>query len=98
MKINLQSMYNLYRNAFRNPRYRWWIILGTLVYLLSPLDISPDLIPILGQIDDIAIVTLLMSEVTQMVFDSITSSQGNIHSPDQEASTQTIDVDSVSLD
>ena len=98
MKISLNSIYNLYRNAIRNPRYRWWIILGTLVYLLSPLDISPDFIPIVGQIDDIAILTLLMTEVTQLVFDSVKSDQRNTPSPTEEPTTQTIDVDSVSVD
>ena len=98
MNIFLNSMCNLYRNAIRNPRYRWWIILGTLVYLLSPLDIFPDLIPIAGQIDDIAILTLLMTEVTQLVFDSVRSGQPNTNSPTEETATQTIDVDSVSVD
>ncbi|NJP11877.1 MAG: DUF1232 domain-containing protein [Leptolyngbyaceae cyanobacterium RU_5_1] len=41
-------LYNWYRNTLRHPKYRWWIILGTLLYLLSPVDISPDMFPILG--------------------------------------------------
>ncbi len=52
MKFPIQSLYGFYRNAVRNPRYRWWIVLGTLVYLLSPFDISPDFLPILGEVDD----------------------------------------------
>ena len=45
MKFNLQSLYGFYRNAIRNPKYRNWIILGTLIYVLSPFDISPDFFP-----------------------------------------------------
>ncbi|XTZ20108.1 MAG: YkvA family protein [cyanobacterium endosymbiont of Rhopalodia fuxianensis] len=36
----------------KRPQSRRLIILGTLIYVLSPIDISPDLIPILGWIDD----------------------------------------------
>ncbi|MCU0518861.1 MAG: YkvA family protein [Oscillatoria sp. Prado101] len=66
MSFSIQSVYNWYRNTLRNPKYRWWVILGTLVYLLSPFDIAPDFLPVVGQIDDIAIVTLLVAELSQM--------------------------------
>ena len=69
MSFSIQSLYTWYRNTIRNPQYRWWIIAGTLAYVLSPFDISPDFIPIIGQIDDIAIVTLLVTEVSQIVVD-----------------------------
>ncbi|MEA5469553.1 YkvA family protein [Spirulina sp. 06S082] len=69
MNISIQSVYNWYRNTLRNPKYRWWIVLGTLVYLLSPLDISPDFIPIIGWIDDGIIVSLLVAEVSQMLIE-----------------------------
>lgn len=52
MKITPQAIYSLYSNAIRNPKYRNWIILGTLIYVLSPIDISPDIFPLAGQIDD----------------------------------------------
>jgi uncharacterized membrane protein YkvA (DUF1232 family) len=45
-------MYNWFRNTIRHPKYGWWIIAGSLVYLLSPFDISPDMLPIVGWIDD----------------------------------------------
>lgn len=67
----IRLFYNWYRNLLRNPKYRVWIILGTLIYLLSPLDLSPDLIPILGQIDDVAVLMLLVTEVFQMLNDWI---------------------------
>ena len=76
MSFSIQSLYTWYRNTIRNPKYRWWIIAGTLAYVLSPFDISPDFIPIIGQIDDIAIVTLLVTEVSQMVVDFIKLRRG----------------------
>ena len=69
MNISIQSVYNWYRNTLRNPKYRWWIVLGTLVYLLSPLDIAPDFIPIIGWIDDGILVSLLVAEVSQMLIE-----------------------------
>ena len=70
MKVSITSLYNWYRNTLRNPKYRWWIVLGTLAYLVSPIDIAPDLIPIGGQIDDLVIVTLLVTELSQLILDS----------------------------
>lgn len=70
MKISLPSLYSWYRNTIRNPKYRWWIISGTLIYLLSPIDISPDMIPIAGQIDDLAVLTILVTEVSQLILES----------------------------
>ncbi|MGL5081077.1 MAG: YkvA family protein [Microcoleaceae cyanobacterium] len=58
---------NLYRKFLSNPKYRWLVIAGSALYLLSPLDISPDLIPIVGWIDDGIIAALLVSEVTQLI-------------------------------
>jgi uncharacterized membrane protein YkvA (DUF1232 family) len=54
-----------YRALMRNPQYRWLVILGSLIYLISPIDLSPDIVPLVGQIDDVIIVTLLFSEVFQ---------------------------------
>ena len=53
----------------RNPKARGWVILGSIVYLLSPIDLAPDLLPLLGQIDDIALVALLFSELSKQIFE-----------------------------
>ncbi|MGK7876847.1 MAG: YkvA family protein [Xenococcaceae cyanobacterium] len=98
MNFSVKSIYNWYRNTIRNPQYRWWIILGTLVYLISPIDISPDIFPIAGQIDDIMILTLLITEMSQLVFDYAKSRKVNTVSPTEEASSETIDVEAVSVD
>ena len=76
MKVSITSLYNWYSNTISNPKYRWWIVFGTLAYLISPLDIAPDLIPIVGQIDDLVIVTILITELSKIFF-------GGFESPDQ---------------
>ncbi|MEO0948934.1 MAG: YkvA family protein [Cyanobacteria bacterium J06641_5] len=61
--MNLPSIFRWYRELIRNPKYRIWVILGTLAYLVSPIDISPDVFPIVGQIDDVALLGLLFTEL-----------------------------------
>ncbi len=103
MNISPQSIYNWYGNTLRNPKYRWWIILGSFLYLLSPIDIAPDLIPIVGQIDDVVILTMLFTQMWQLFVEYVQSRQENSASPTeknvtQEAQVETVDVDAVSLD
>jgi uncharacterized membrane protein YkvA (DUF1232 family) len=76
MNFTPQSLYEWYRQVIRNPRYRWWIILGTIVYLVSPIDVVPDFLPIIGQIDDVVILTLLVSEVSQLLIDRVKTGKG----------------------
>ncbi|AFZ16991.1 YkvA family protein [Allocoleopsis franciscana] len=93
-----QSIYNWYRNTLRNPKYRWWVILGSLLYIASPIDISPDFIPIIGQIDDVVILTLLVSEVSQLLIDTAKSRKGEtVASSTENVTDQTVDVDAVSV-
>lgn len=58
-----------YRRLIRHPKYRWAMLLGTLIYLVSPLDLVPDMIPGVGWVDDGLIVTLAVTEVTQLLLD-----------------------------
>lgn len=39
------------------------LILGALIYLVNPIDIIPDIIPVLGNIDDVFIIGLVLSQV-----------------------------------
>jgi len=75
VKFSVQSLYAWYRQTIRNPQYRGWIILGTLAYLVSPIDISPDVFPIVGQIDDVVIITLLLTEVSQLLIERFQAGQ-----------------------
>jgi uncharacterized membrane protein YkvA (DUF1232 family) len=47
--------------ALRHPAAPGWLKLGALglvAYLLSPIDLIPDWIPVLGVVDDVVVVTL----------------------------------------
>lgn len=40
----------------KTPRAAKWCLYGGLAYLASPIDIIPDFVPFIGQLDDILIV------------------------------------------
>lgn len=65
-----QAATNLIRNLIRHPRWRWFVVLGSLFYLISPLDISPDFVPLIGWVDDGLLATLVVSEVSQFLLDN----------------------------
>ena len=56
-----------YSRLMRNTKYRWIVLLGSLLYVVSPLDISPDVFPVVGWIDDGLIATLAVAEISQML-------------------------------
>lgn len=95
MKSYITGLHTWYRNTLSNPKYRWWIILGTVAYLFMPFDISPDFLPIVGQIDDLAIVSLLVAELSQMALGYVKSRQS--HSEDTMPDG-TVDVQAIPLD
>jgi uncharacterized membrane protein YkvA (DUF1232 family) len=54
-KQNISLLYKLYRHP-NTPWYAKAIIIITISYALSPIDLIPDFIPILGYLDDLVIV------------------------------------------
>ena len=44
----------------RTPRLSKFLILAALAYLASPIDLIPDFIPVLGQLDDLVVVPILI--------------------------------------
>ncbi|MDX2229804.1 MAG: YkvA family protein [Leptolyngbyaceae cyanobacterium bins.349] len=62
-------IYTALRSVIRHPKYRWWAIAGSLVYLLNPFDIAPDALPIVGWIDDGLLATIVITEVSQLLND-----------------------------
>ncbi|GAB1542366.1 hypothetical protein NUACC21_50400 [Scytonema sp. NUACC21] len=103
MNFSIQSLYTWYRNTLRNPKYRWWVILGTIVYVISPFDIAPDFLPVLGELDDVVLLTLLVTEVSQLVIEGFKARknsdgvQTDSTTENIGASAKTVDVDAVSV-
>jgi uncharacterized membrane protein YkvA (DUF1232 family) len=69
MKLLVQPLYNWYRATLRNSKHRWLVVFGSLLYLVSPLDLATDVFPIVGWIDDGVIVTVLVTEMSQLLIE-----------------------------
>jgi uncharacterized membrane protein YkvA (DUF1232 family) len=99
------KIYDWYRQTIRNPKYRWWIIAGTLIYIISPIDLLPDLVPFIGEVDDVLLFTLLLTEVSQWLIERLKVSKSTV-SPDATVASASgtvvestpVDVDAVSID
>ncbi len=72
----IESFYSWYRGALRHPKYRWLIILGTAAYLLSPIDLLPDIFPVIGWLDDGLLATLLVTELSSLAMGYLKKGQG----------------------
>jgi len=58
----LRREFRLYFKLFRDPRtpiISKIIMIGTLIYLISPIDIIPDFIPFMGLVDELIVIPLL---------------------------------------
>ena len=56
--------------AGRHPQVRWpakLVILATVAYALSPIDLIPDFIPVLGYLDDLVLVPLGIALALKLV-------------------------------
>ena len=89
----IESFYSWYRGALRHPKYRWLIILGTATYLLSPIDISPDFLPIIGWLDDGLLATLLVTELSSLAMGYLKKGQSESVENDPVATEESTVID-----
>lgn len=92
------KFYDWYRNLVRNSKYRWLVIAGTLLYLFSPIDLLPDFIPLIGQIDDTVVLGLLVAEVSSMLMDRLKAQKGTTNAAVDGKPTETaVDVEATTV-
>jgi len=103
--FSIDSIYNWYRTAIRDPKTRWWLVGLSLGYLLLPIDISPDFLPAIGWIDDGIIATLLVTELSQIVLERLKlrkAKAGQADTTETDAATpmtaDTVEVKAVSIE
>ncbi len=105
----IKSFLSWYRRLIRHSKYRWLVLLGTLAYVATPVDLIPSFIPVIGWLDDGLVVTLALTEVTQMLLER-RRREANLTNPKPKASSMdsakedatttaasTIDVDAVAM-
>src|SRR5215831_9813282 len=55
----LKLLYRLFKDP-RAPLAEKALLAGTIIYVISPLDLIPDMIPFIGQVDDLYLVALVV--------------------------------------
>jgi uncharacterized membrane protein YkvA (DUF1232 family) len=98
MNFSIQSIYNWYRDLLRNPKYRWWVVAGSVIYLVSPIDISPDVFPIVGWIDDGIVISLLIAEVSQIVKEKLQEHNVRAAKATETVADMTVDINAVKVE
>jgi uncharacterized membrane protein YkvA (DUF1232 family) len=98
MNFNLQSLHNWYRSLLQNPKYRWWVVGASLVYLVSPIDLAPDFIPFVGLIDDTLIISMLVSEVASIAKAKLQAQNTRTTKSNPDTTGQVVDVQVMAAD
>ncbi len=51
----------------RTPRQARWLLIGVAIYVASPVDLIPDVIPGIGHLDEVIIVPLVLRHIRKLV-------------------------------
>ena len=99
MKRSLRGpLIEWFTNLIRNSKYRWFVVLGSLIYLISPLDISPDVFPVICWIDDGLLATIVVTELTQLALERRRNSGSKVsQNAEPEKVENIIDVDAMTV-
>ena len=57
IRIHLIALWKLFQHP-QTPRAAKWVAIAVIAYAVSPIDLIPDFIPVLGLLDDVIIVPL----------------------------------------
>lgn len=72
--VTFKSNVNTLSKAIKDPRVTWYIKFLTLIllaYIISPVDLVPDFIPILGLLDEAILVPVAVSLIVKLIAEHI---------------------------
>jgi uncharacterized membrane protein YkvA (DUF1232 family) len=65
LKVYLLALWKLFKHP-ETPRSVRWVAIAVLAYALSPIDLIPDFIPVLGLLDDLVLLPLGVALVVKL--------------------------------
>jgi uncharacterized membrane protein YkvA (DUF1232 family) len=65
LRLHLVALWTLYRHP-QTPRAVKWLTVAVLAYALSPIDLIPDFIPVLGLLDDLVLLPLGVALIVRL--------------------------------
>jgi len=66
----LKLLFRLFKDS-RVPVTEKALLIGTIVYIVSPLDLIPDVIPFIGQVDDLYLAALVLLRLLSRTDDDV---------------------------
>jgi uncharacterized membrane protein YkvA (DUF1232 family) len=66
----LKLLFRLFKDS-RVPLAEKALLIGVIAYVLSPLDLIPDLVPFVGQVDDLYLIALVVLRLLTRTSDSV---------------------------
>jgi uncharacterized membrane protein YkvA (DUF1232 family) len=90
VRVDLRLLWRALRHP-QAPAWLKWGVAGVALYLLSPVDLIPDFVPVAGMLDDIVLVPLairwLLNKLPQRVRDDIRAPAADSDHPLQKPET-----------
>jgi uncharacterized membrane protein YkvA (DUF1232 family) len=66
----LKLLYRLFKDS-RVPLAEKALLIGVIVYVISPLDLIPDFVPFVGQVDDLYLIALVVLRMLSRTSDDV---------------------------
>jgi len=66
-KLMISMIKDTFSGKYKMNPWSMSIIIGTIIYVISPLDAVPDIIPVLGWLDDASIVGFAISKLFEEI-------------------------------
>lgn len=63
----LKIIKSYFKGEFNIPKSELLLIIGAIVYVATPIDALPDVIPVVGYVDDISVVAFVIKKIKNLI-------------------------------